>query len=188
MQWDLIGEHESAYGEEHGNEIDKLVDMFDAFLDMRHINMRPRSWYEVCIDIFPCDENIETTIPMFIQKYFDMYFDKKYVCQMKAKYSLPLHITKELEGDMEDIFSKIFELYSEDNKNMSREDSSEYYKRIKNVSADLGRVVNSNEAVLYRIEKDTLDNLADIYLGIVFWGYIVKIKGYSIVVIFGTSD
>ena len=107
---------------------------------------------------------------------------------MKAKYSLPLHITKELEGDMEDIFSKIFELNSEDNKNMSREDSSEYYKRIKNVSADLGRVVNSNEAVLYRIEKDTLDNLADIYLGIVFWGYIVKIKGYSIVVIFGTSD
>lgn len=109
MNWDLLGEHESAYDESGCEKINELTDIFDIVFD--YIN---RGWVlDVCVDVFPCTEEPASEIPRCIQKYYDMYVDESYQKEMKSLFDVTFSTEEVIEESLIDALKSIFDLPTE---------------------------------------------------------------------------
>ena len=181
MQWDLIEEHARAYDKEVCKKINELTDMFDIIFD--DMRLYPSM---MCVDVFPCTENLTTEIPIYIQKYYEVFLDEEYRTKMKKKFDFRLSLEKietcSIYNALKNIFCADFLL----ERCASRpENQSENIKKVADrLSADIGVTVAEN----FFVSKQDLNVLAELYIGILFSGWVIRCGNYGILILLGTNE
>lgn len=179
MQWDLLEEHSIAYEEEICKKINELTDLFDIILD--EIKIYP---YMLCVDVFPYTECLEIEIPEHIQNYYRMFFDEEYKNEMQKKFNFILHLEKRGQASVYEVLNNVFD-----------EISSLEICEFKLVKTNINKVANTllenidnTFAKYFKISKHDLKILQEVYLGILFYGWIIKCGNYAILILLGTNE
>ena len=178
MVWDLLDEHKTAYDSDMCNKINKLTDMFDELLMHINNNIYP---LEMCVDVFFCNNSIKHSVPQIISKYYDVFVDKN---QTKKYFDKELELQKIDEGTIQEVFERLFLI---DN-SYSKESIDINSANIKRVTANLKKELECNYVERYELNKETLEYLSDVYMGILFYGSILKCNQYAIMILTGTTE
>lgn len=181
MQWDLLEEHSIAYEEEICKKINELTDLFDIILD--EIKIYP---YMLCVDVFPYTECLEIEIPEHIQNYYRMFFDEEYKNEMQKKFNFILHLEKRGQASVYEVLNNIFYEIS-----LLKTYTLEIEKQNKNICkvADiLSKKTGTTFAESFNISKHDLNILQEVYIGILFSGWILRCGDYAILIFLGTNE
>lgn len=181
MQWDLIEEHEGAYDEEVCKKIDELTDLFDIILD--DMSLYPSM---MCVDIFPCTDSLSIEIPRNIQNYYRTCFDEEYKVKMQKKFDLRFDLVKREKCSVYDALKNIFDVDSL--LEMISSLPINHDDNIKKVADRLSEIVGSNYTECFVISKQDLNILQELYIGILFSGWVLQCGSYGILILFGTNE
>lgn len=181
MQWDLIEEHQGAYDEEVCKRIDELTELFDIILD--DIRLYPSM---MCVDVFPCIESVATEIPKHIQNYYGVFVDEEYKVKMQKKFDTSLNLVKRETGSVYDVLKNIFDanflLEMCESRPMNQSEN------IRKVADRLSEKVGTTFAECFSVSKQDLNLLQELYIGILFSGWVLRCGNYGILMLLGTNE
>lgn len=181
MQWDLIEEHQEAYDEEICKKIDELTDLFDIILD--DIRLYPSM---MCVDVFPCINSLAIEIPRHIQNYYRICLDEEYKDKMQKKFDFRLDLLKKETCSVYDGFKNIFDADFLLKMCTSRPINQD--KNIKKVADRLSEIVGTTYTECFWISKQDLNRLQELYIGILFSGWVLRCGSYGILILLGTNE
>lgn len=181
MQWDLIEEHNGTYDEEVCKKINELIDLFDIILD--DMKLYPSM---MCVDVFPCIENIDTEIPIYIQKYYEVFLDEEYRTQMQKRFDFRLNLKKIATGSIYKELQNIFggEFLSKQCVSIPEN----HHENIKKVADRLSEELGTTVAESFFVSKEDLYVLREVYIGILFSGWVLRCGDYGILILLGTNE
>lgn len=181
MHWDLLEEHKEAYDAVVCKKIDELTNLFDIILD--DIKLYPSM---MCVDVFPCIENIAIEIPKHIKTYYKGFLDEEYKDKMQRKFDLSLDLEKKETGSIYEALNTIFNAESLFGICTSRPvDQSE---NIKKVADRLSEEVGTTFAECFFVSKHDLNLLQELYIGILYFGWVLRCGNYGILILLGTNE
>lgn len=181
MQWDLTEEHSGAYDKEVCEKIDELTDIFDIILDA--MSLYPSM---MCVDVFPYRESLSIEISQYIQNYYEMFHDESYKAKMKKNFDIRLKLEKRECSSIYEALKNIFDndillaMYASRPVNQS--------KKIKEVADRLSAEVGTACADFFEICKQDLEILQELYIGILFSGWVIRCGNYGILILLGTNE
>lgn len=181
MQWDLIEEHSGAYDKEVCEKIDELTDLFDIILD--DMRLYPSM---MCVDVFPYRESLSIEIPQYIQNYYEIFEDEEYKAKMKKNFDLRLELEKRECSSIYDALKNIFE--NDFLITMCASRPVNQSKNIKKVADQLSTDVGTGYVDFFEICKQDLKILQELYIGILFSGWVIRCGNYGILILWGTNE
>lgn len=181
MQWDLTEEHSGAYDKEECEKIDELTDLFDIILD--DMSLYPSM---MCVDVFPHRESLSIEIPQYIQNYYEMFHDESYRAKMKKNFDIRLELEKRESSSIYEALKSIFD--NDILLAMCAARPVNQSKNIKEVADRLSAEVGTICVEFYEICKQDLKILQELYIGILFSGWVIHCGNYGLLILLGTNE
>ena len=181
MQWDLLEEHRGTYDKEVCKKIDELTDLFDIILD--DMRLYPSM---MCVDVFPYGESLSIEIPQHIQNYYEIFHDEEYKAKMQKNFDFRLELEKRECGSVHDALKDIFD--NDFLMSMCTSRPANHSKSIKKVSERLSEEAGTTCAEFFAVNKHDLKILQELYIGILFSGWVIRCGNYGILVLLGTNE
>ncbi len=153
-------------------KIDELTDLFDIILD--DMSLYPSM---MCVDVFLYRESLAIEIPQYIQNYYEMFHDESYKAKMKKKFDIRLKLEKRECSSIYEALKNIFD-----------NDLLFQNKNIKEVADRFSAEVGTTCADFFEICKQDLETLQELYIGILFSGWVIRCGNYGILILLGTNE
>ena len=138
----------------------------------------------LCVDVFPYTECLEIEIPKHIQNYYKMFCDEEHKNKMQKKFDFTLNLEKRGQASVYEVLNNVFD-----------EISSLEICEFKLVKTNINKVANTllenidnTFAKYFKVNKHDLNILQEVYLGILFYGWIIKYENYAILILLGTNE
>ena len=179
MQWDLLEEHQCVYDKTLCKKMNELTDLFDIIID--DMNLYPNM---ICVDVFPCKENWNVEISEYIRNYYKEFPDEEYLVSKNFKFSLD-----GVKGERHSIIEalkKIFESETVLCRCVSRPLNQN--ENMKYVAKVLAENAGTDTAESFLISKKDLEILQNVYVGILFSGWMLRCGKYGILILLGTNE
>lgn len=181
MQWDLIAEHYGAYDEEVCKKIDELTDLFDIILD--DLKLYPSM---MCVDVFPYTENLAIEIPKHIQNYYKIYSDEGYKVKMQKSFASRLDLEKRENCSVYDAIRSIFD--SDFLLDRCETRPVNHNINIQKVADRISEEVGTSLAECFGVNKQDLNKLQEVYIGILFFGWVLRCGNFGFLILLGTNE